>query len=85
MDGFTLTGVCRGHPYTERWKPRALYSCHIEYDYKKRGDCVDLNTPSDTLYIYPEGRDFSVTKISLATEELYNHACALVPIFTIHT
>jgi ribosomal protein S27AE len=76
MDGFTLTGVCRGHAYTERWKPRALYSCHIEYNYKKKGDCIDLNTSSDTLYIYPEGRDFAVTKISLATEELYSHAGA---------
>jgi hypothetical protein len=74
MDGFTLRGVCNGTPYTEIWKPLSLYSCHIEYAYKRRGrDCVDLNTPNDTLYIYPEGRDVSVTKIALATEELYNH------------
>jgi hypothetical protein len=75
MDGFTLRGVCNGTPYTESWKPLSLYSCHIEYGYKRRGrDCVDLNTPNDTLYIYPEGRDVSVTKIALATEELYDHA-----------
>ncbi|MDR2665152.1 MAG: 1-acyl-sn-glycerol-3-phosphate acyltransferase [Oscillospiraceae bacterium] len=77
MDGFTLSGDCGGAPYTVCWKPLSLYSCHIEYNYKKRGrDCVDLNTPDDTLYIYPEGRDVSVTKIALATEELYNHALA---------
>lgn len=49
----------------------SLYSCHIEYEYLgKFGDCVDLNTLEDTWYIYPEG-DFSVTKMALATEELY--------------
>ncbi|NLC78504.1 MAG: hypothetical protein GX683_02090 [Ruminococcaceae bacterium] len=26
---------------------------------------------TDALYIYPEGKDFSVTKIALATEEIY--------------
>ncbi|MDR1065261.1 MAG: 1-acyl-sn-glycerol-3-phosphate acyltransferase, partial [Oscillospiraceae bacterium] len=75
MDGFTLRGTYDGEPYTERWKPLSTYSCHIEYNYKKHGrDCVDLNTLNDTLYIYPEGRNVSVTKISLATEELYNQA-----------
>ncbi|MDR2606669.1 MAG: hypothetical protein LBC38_05245, partial [Oscillospiraceae bacterium] len=58
------------------WKPSETYGCHIEYNYKKRGDCIDLNTRSDTLYIYPQGRDFSVTKIALATEELYKHVTA---------
>jgi hypothetical protein len=59
---------------------KSMYSCHIEYDYLgKHGDCIDLNTLEDTYYIYPEGSDFSVTKIALATEELYYRgvpACA---------
>ena len=51
----------------------ALYSCHIEYQYLfKKGDCVDLNTINDTWYIFPfENQKFNVTKIALATEELY--------------
>ena len=50
----------------------SLYSCHIEYEYLgKFGDCVDLNTLEDTWYIYPHGKDFSVTKMALATEEMY--------------
>lgn len=49
----------------------SLYSCHIEYQYLfKHGDCIDLNTINDTWYIYPEGK-FNVTKMALATEELY--------------
>jgi len=75
MDGFTLRGAYKGEWYEERWLPRTLYSCHIEYNYKKKGDCVDLNTATDTLYIYPSGGAFSVTKIALATEEL--HAAAV--------
>ncbi len=51
----------------------SLYSCHIEYEYLgKYGDCVDLNTLEDTWYVYPHGEDFAVTKMALATEELYN-------------
>lgn len=52
--------------------PLDTYSVHIEYRYLfKNGDCIDLNTNDDTWYVYPEGEDFNVTKISLATEELY--------------
>jgi len=51
---------------------KSLYSCHIEYEYLfKHGDCVDLNTLEDTWYVYPFGKPFSVTKMALATEELY--------------
>ncbi|MBP5250751.1 MAG: 1-acyl-sn-glycerol-3-phosphate acyltransferase [Lachnospiraceae bacterium] len=50
----------------------SLYSCHIEYEYLgKYGDCVDLNTLEDTWYVYPHGNDFAVTKMAIATEELY--------------
>ena len=76
MNGFTLTGVCKNEPFEVCWTPSSLQSCHIEYEYKGsggRGDCVDLNTNDDTFYIYPEGTDFAVTKIALATEELYNY------------
>lgn len=73
LNGFTLTGEFEGEKFTVEKPVRSLYSCHIEYDYLgKYGDCVDLNTNTDTFYIYPEGRDFSVTKMSLATEELYS-------------
>ncbi|MBQ9414918.1 MAG: 1-acyl-sn-glycerol-3-phosphate acyltransferase [Clostridia bacterium] len=75
MQGFRLQGNDGEEDYDLTWSPASLYSCHIEYDYLgKHGDCVDLNTPTDTLYIYPEGEVFSVTKLALATEELHNHA-----------
>ena len=73
MNGFTVWGVDRdGDPF-EMLKPvPSLYSCHIEYEYLgKYGDCVDLNTLEDTWYIYPHDCEFAVTKMALATEELY--------------
>ncbi|MBQ1168869.1 MAG: hypothetical protein II143_07170, partial [Bacteroidales bacterium] len=73
MDGFHVHGV---EPDGERFDMdipvAAMYSCHIEYEYLgKYGDCIDLNTLEDTWYIYPSGSAFSVTKMALATEELY--------------
>lgn len=70
--GFVLKGKYQGEYYQLEKNVMSMYSCHIEYDYLgKFGDCIDLSTLIDTYYIYPKGKDFSVTKISLATEELY--------------
>ncbi len=72
MTGFTLKGEYKGQAYEVKLPAASQYSIHIEYDYLgKKTDCVDLNTINDTLYTYPVGTDFSVTKMSLATEELY--------------
>ena len=75
MNGFTVRGKdVEGGNFEMIKTVPSLYSCHIEYEYLgKYGDCVDLNTLEDTWYIYPdpEGREFSVTKMALATEELY--------------
>ena len=77
MDGFTVRGTDGdGDPFEMVKSVPSLYSCHIEYEYLgKFGDCVDLNTLDDTWYIYPHGCDFAVTKMALATEELYQKWC----------
>ena len=71
MDGFRLTGSYEGEPYDIKWPVSTMHSCHIELDYMGRGDCVDLNTNDDTLYLFPEEGDFSITKVAIATEELF--------------
>lgn len=73
MHGFTLEGFAGGAEFVLKKEPLTMYSCHIEYDYMGKGDCIDLSTLSDTYYIYPKTNDWSATKISLATEELYNY------------
>jgi hypothetical protein len=68
MEGFSLEGEGEFKlviPAAE------LYSVHIEYDYKGKGDCVDLNTLDDTFYIFPQREGWSVTKMAIATEELF--------------
>ncbi len=73
MQGFRVSGTdADGDPFEMVKSVPSLYSCHIEYEYLgKHGDCVDLNTLEDTWYIYPHDCDFAVTKMALATEELY--------------
>ena len=73
MRGFHLHGSGEYGGFSMEIPAQNLYSCHIEYEYLgKYGDCVDLNTLRDTYYIYPHGEDFAVTKLALATEELFN-------------
>jgi len=72
--GFTLTGEYDGTPFTQHWPVLGLSGCHIEYAYKGRGDCVDLSTLDDSFYLYPLITDVAVTKLSLATEELFRQA-----------
>ena len=73
MEGFRVKVTDKDGNVREMTKTvPSLYSCHIEYEYLgKYGDCVDLNTLEDTWYIYPHGEKFSVTKMALATEELF--------------
>ena len=49
-----------------------LFAELIIYRFGKKRDCIDLNTIDDTWYVFPERCEFSVTKISLAVEEIYN-------------
>ncbi|MEA4890333.1 MAG: lysophospholipid acyltransferase family protein [Clostridiaceae bacterium] len=70
LEGFKLD-VRNGLLKLEK-TPASMYSCHIEYNYDLRGDCIDLSTLMDTYYIYPMSLHCCVTKIALATEELFS-------------
>lgn len=71
--GFRVWGTDdQGMAFSMEIPAKTQYSVHIEYEYLgKYGDCVDLNTLQDTWYVYPHGQDFAVTKMALATEEIY--------------
>ena len=70
MEGFHVRiHDIRGKEHTMAISVPMAYSVHIEYNYLgKWGDCVDLNTLTDTC---PKVPGCSVTKMALATEELY--------------
>lgn len=73
-DGFSLTGKWKESDWKLEIPTSSLYSVHIEYNYKvEHRDCIDLSTLSETFFVYPKGSEFSVTKISLATEELFKN------------
>ncbi len=76
MNGFMLKGI---RDYDQKSfemniDSAAQYAVHVEYNYRfgNYKDCIDLNTLEDTWYVFPENCDFSLTKISLATEEIFN-------------
>lgn len=71
LSGFHLKVDHDVYPIDLKKEPLSMYGCHIEYNYMKKGDCIDLSTMHDTFYIYPIHKKDVVTKISLATEEIY--------------
>lgn len=74
MEGFTLTGNFDGSECVFKLPTQSLYSVHIEYNYlKEKRDCIDLSTVKETYFVFPKGEDFSVTKMSIATEELFDY------------
>lgn len=74
MDGFVVRGTGDYGDFEMEKPVPTLYSSHIELNYLgKYGDCVDLNTLDDSWYCYPQLPEFSIVKIALATEELYQH------------
>ncbi|MFU8793452.1 MAG: hypothetical protein ACNA7K_05435 [Acholeplasmataceae bacterium] len=72
--GFLLEWVEDGVPKKLMKEPLSLYGLHIEYNYMKKGDCIDLSTLDDTYYIYPINHKNVVTKLYFATEILYERA-----------
>ena len=72
LQGFKLEGEYNSETFDLHWPVSSLYSCQIEFNFMGKGDCVTLSTSEDTFYLYPDGSDFSVTKIALAVEELYS-------------
>ena len=71
QNGFTLNGkLDDGSEFNFNRSVPSMYSCHIEYDFKKRGDAIDLATQDETYFVFPELYNH-LTKIHLATEELF--------------
>ena len=60
-------------PYTLVRNAKSLESMHIEYDYHKKGDCIDISIPEDSFWCYVSKRDV-ITKLSFATEEIHKLA-----------
>ncbi len=71
-NGFVLRGnLNNGEPFELHRTVISMYSCHIEYDFKHRGDAIDICNLTDTWFVFPLTARNCLTKIHFATEELY--------------
>ncbi len=72
LNGFTLHGVMDdGSELTLHRDPETMRSCHIEYNYRKRGDALELCTMNDTYFVYPLNAYNPLTKLHFATEAVH--------------
>ena len=71
--GFWITGYFDPNFDLIR-EPLSLYGLHIEYNYKNRGDAIDISTTDDSYWIFPKTKKDIVTKLHFGVEELYKLA-----------
>lgn len=72
VEGFRMEGTLdNGEPLSFQRSTASMMSCHIEYDFKKRGDAIDLATLHDTYFVFPLTAHNVLTKLHFATEELH--------------
>lgn len=73
-NGFRVSGkTYDGKDFLLERSVKSMYSVHIEYNYKNRGDAIDLCTLKDTYFVFPKTAPNILTKLHFATEELYKH------------
>ena len=71
-DGFKFVGTVDGQPFEVHKLVSDMYSLHIEYDFIKRGDAIDIAVDKTTYFMYPKTAKNCLTKLHFATEELYD-------------
>lgn len=71
MDGFTISGKWNGEEFLLRKTPLENTSTHLEFNYYGKGDALDISTSNDSYWIFSHDKDYLVTKIHFAVEELY--------------
>lgn len=71
-NGFEFTGEVEGKPFKLNKPVSSMYSVHIEYDFLKRGDAIDIATDNTTYFMFLKNARNALTKLHFAVEELYN-------------
>ncbi len=70
-NGFTMSGEILDGRFSFNRSVASMRSVHIEYDFKGRGDAIDLATLDDTYFVFPLTARNVLTKLHFATEELH--------------
>lgn len=69
--GFHLTGDFKEFKIDITREPISMYSCHVEYNFWKHGECLDISTLDDTFFVHPLNHRDCLTKFHFATEEIF--------------
>ncbi len=80
QDGSGITVQSRldsGEDFLLHRTAQSMESCHIEYDFRKRGTyqrgpAIDLTDKENTYFVFPVNKGKHLTKIHFATEALYD-------------
>ena len=73
--GISLKGTLDDGSSIDIFKPaNTTASLHIEYNYKKRGDAIDIATEDNTYFVFPMNSTNIITKLHFATEAIYKKA-----------
>lgn len=71
-NGYTLDGTLDDGSHFHLEKPcLSTRSAHVEFDYKGRGNCVDIATLEETWFAYPLNKGASICKFNFTTEALF--------------
>ena len=70
-NGLKVTFNENGTPKVFTKKVEDNYSCHIEFEYNDKGDCVSFSSVNDTYYFFFKNLKNVIVKIHFAVEELY--------------
>ncbi|MBR2968199.1 MAG: 1-acyl-sn-glycerol-3-phosphate acyltransferase [Clostridia bacterium] len=70
LDGFSLICSAYGKEISEHWRGEDTYGLHIEYNFRKKADVIDISKVDESYWLYPTKKNV-ITKLSLATEEIF--------------
>lgn len=73
-NGFTFNGILdNGEKFELNKSVASMYSIHIDYDFRKKGNAFDIATDQKSYFMYPVTATNPLTKLQFAVEELYNY------------
>ena len=71
INGYQLSGkLDDGTDFNLTKAPLSTRSIHVEFNYKGRGDAIDIATLDDTWWVYPVN-PCNLTKFNFATEAIF--------------
>lgn len=77
--GLTVEGTLDGKPFVLHRDAATMSSVHIEYDFKGRGDAIDLYDGEYTYWVYPLTATNVLTKLHFAQIALHKKALEAKP------